>query len=79
MRARAAIEIIIMIPMTNVFMPTIVTMIASSSMKWGFATRPSKPLARRGKIIVLLLCGGTKKTQRADIERAIEIAKEMEG
>ena len=35
--------------------------------------------AQRGKIIVLLLCGGTKKTQRADIERAIEIAKEMEG
>ena len=35
--------------------------------------------AQRGKTIVLLLCGGTKKTQHADIERAIEIAKEMEG
>jgi len=35
--------------------------------------------AQRAKIIVLLLCGGTKKTQQADIERAIEIAKEMEG
>lgn len=35
--------------------------------------------AQRGKIIVLLLSGGTKKSQQADIERAIEIAKEMEG
>jgi putative addiction module killer protein len=35
--------------------------------------------AQRGKILVLLLCGGTKKTQQADIERAIEIAKKVEG
>jgi len=35
--------------------------------------------AQCGKIIVVLLCGGTKKTQQADIERAIEIAKEVEG
>ena len=30
---------------------------------------------RRGRIVVVLLCGGTKKTQQADIRRAIEIAK----
>lgn len=30
---------------------------------------------RRGPVIVVLLCGGTKSTQQADIKRAIEIAK----
>ena len=30
---------------------------------------------RRGPIVIVLLCGGTKKTQQADIRRAIEIAK----
>lgn len=30
---------------------------------------------RRSPIIVVLLCGGTKKTQQGDIRRAIEIAK----
>lgn len=30
----------------------------------------------RGSIIVVLLCGGTKGTQQADIERAIKIAKD---
>lgn len=30
---------------------------------------------RRGPTIVVLLCGGTKKTQQADIRRAIEIAQ----
>lgn len=30
--------------------------------------------ARRGEIVILLLCGGDKRTQQADIERAIEIA-----
>jgi putative addiction module killer protein len=31
--------------------------------------------AQRGRVIVLILCGGTKRTQAADIRRAIEIAE----
>jgi putative addiction module killer protein len=31
---------------------------------------------QRGPIIVVLLCGGTKRTQRADIRRAIELAND---
>lgn len=31
-----------------------------------------------GKAIVILLCGGAKSTQRKDIARAIELAKEYE-
>ena len=34
--------------------------------------------ARRGKIIVLLLLGGSKKTQSKDIERAKEILLKVE-
>jgi putative addiction module killer protein len=30
---------------------------------------------RRGDILAVLLCGGDKRTQNADIKRAIEIAK----
>jgi putative addiction module killer protein len=30
---------------------------------------------RRGKTIIVLLCGGDKRTQQGDIERAIQIAK----
>lgn len=33
---------------------------------------------RRGPLIVLLLCGGDKRTQDADIKRAIEIAGDWE-
>jgi putative addiction module killer protein len=33
---------------------------------------------RRGSEIVLLLCGGDKRTQQADIRRAIEIASNLE-
>ncbi|GFE86734.1 type II toxin-antitoxin system RelE/ParE family toxin [Steroidobacter agaridevorans] len=31
---------------------------------------------RRGELVVLLLCGGDKRTQQADIERAMEIAED---
>lgn len=34
---------------------------------------------RRGRFVVLLLCGGDKRSQDADIKRAIEIAKDWEG
>jgi len=33
---------------------------------------------RRGPLVVLLLCGGDKRTQDADIKRAIEIAGDWE-
>jgi putative addiction module killer protein len=32
---------------------------------------------KRGKVIVLLLCGGTTGTQERDIKRAIKMAKEL--
>lgn len=31
---------------------------------------------RHGRFVILLLCGGDKRTQQADIERAIEIAED---
>jgi putative addiction module killer protein len=34
---------------------------------------------RRGPLVVLLLCGGDKRTQDGDIKRAIEIAEDWEG
>lgn len=34
--------------------------------------------ARAGRTVVLLLCGGTKRTQRADIERAVERWKDWQ-
>lgn len=33
---------------------------------------------RRGAVIVLLLCGGDKRTQQRDIERALALATELE-
>jgi putative addiction module killer protein len=33
--------------------------------------------ARRGEIIVILLCGGDKRTQARDILRAVELAQEI--
>ena len=33
---------------------------------------------RRGRFVVVLLCGGDKRTQDADIKRAIEIAEDWE-
>ena len=30
---------------------------------------------RRGKMVYLLLCGGVKRTQKADIKRAKELAR----
>ncbi|HEX8238354.1 MAG TPA: type II toxin-antitoxin system RelE/ParE family toxin [Allosphingosinicella sp.] len=34
---------------------------------------------RRGKTLVILLCGGDKKSQRADIALAIRMKEEIEG
>ena len=34
---------------------------------------------RRGPLVGLLLCGGDKRTQAADIKRALEIAEDWEG
>jgi putative addiction module killer protein len=33
---------------------------------------------RRGTVVVILLCGGDKRTQRRDIERAQNLASELE-
>ncbi len=32
---------------------------------------------KRGETLIILLCGGDKKSQRRDIEQAIDMAKEM--
>ncbi len=32
---------------------------------------------QRGKALIVLLCGGDKSTQRKDIKRAIQMAKEV--
>lgn len=32
--------------------------------------------AQRGKVLVILLCGGSKRTQRNDIKTALRLAKE---
>jgi putative addiction module killer protein len=34
---------------------------------------------QRGTVLVVLLCGGDKRTQNADIKRAITIAKDWKG
>ena len=34
--------------------------------------------ARRGEIVLLLLCGGSKSTQNRDIERAEKLLEEIE-
>lgn len=34
---------------------------------------------RRGDRLIIILAGGTKRTQAADIVRALEIARELEG
>jgi putative addiction module killer protein len=34
---------------------------------------------QRGKRLVILLCGGDKKSQRADVARAIRMKEEIEG
>jgi putative addiction module killer protein len=33
---------------------------------------------RRGNAVVILLCGGDKRTQRRDIARALELAREID-
>lgn len=35
--------------------------------------------ARRGEMLVVLLCGGDKSTQRRDIAEAKRLARELEG
>jgi putative addiction module killer protein len=32
---------------------------------------------RRGDVLIVMLCGGDKRTQKADIERARKLAKEL--
>ena len=34
--------------------------------------------AQRGAVLILILCGGDKRTQQRDIRRAIEILGELE-
>jgi putative addiction module killer protein len=34
---------------------------------------------RRGQALVILLCGGDKRTQSRDIRKAVEIADKLEG
>lgn len=34
---------------------------------------------QRGAVLVVLLCGGTKSRQQADIDQAMRLAKEWEG
>jgi putative addiction module killer protein len=33
--------------------------------------------AKRGPVVIILLCGGDKSSQGADINKAIEMAKEI--
>lgn len=33
---------------------------------------------QRGPIVIVILCGGDKRTQNADIERAVAIAKDWQ-
>jgi putative addiction module killer protein len=35
--------------------------------------------AHRGKVLVLICCGGDKRTQDTDIKRAIQIARDWKG
>jgi len=35
--------------------------------------------AREGRVVYLLLCGGDKSTQKADIKRAVKMWKQIQG
>ena len=50
-----------------------------SEMRIGYGPGYRVYYQQRGKTIVLLCCGGDKRTQNADIRRAVEIAKNWKG
>lgn len=48
-----------------------------SEMRISYATGYRVYFARSGKTVIVLLCGGDKRTRQADIARARKMAKEL--
>lgn len=48
-----------------------------SEMKIGVGPGYRVYFAREGRVVYLLLCGGDKSTQKADIKRAVKMWKEI--